>query len=181
MSEEFVQFVKKSSYKRVAKDRVVSLRFVMIDLGEDKPIEFQEQLQYLHGGYGEIFPKVEAALEGKSAEDKVDMTLSPEEGFGPRNEALVMEIPVEKLPEDARTVGMRIEGETGDGRTAGFTVTELNDTRATIDGNHPLAGRELQMFIKILDIREASEEERRAGHAIVAPAEGEAAAEPTAH
>ena len=179
MAEESVQFVKKVSYKRIAKNRVVTVRFVMIDLNEDQPIEFQEEQSYLHGGYGEIFPKVEEALEGKSVEDKVDLRLPPEDGFGPRNENLVMEIPADKLPEEARTVGVRIEGETGDGRTAGFTVTALEGNSATIDGNHPLAGRELQLFLKILDVREASEEEIRAGHAIVAPKE--AAEAPVTH
>ncbi|GAB6043132.1 peptidylprolyl isomerase [Endothiovibrio diazotrophicus] len=172
MSEESVQFVKKISYKRVAKDRVVTLRFMMVDRDAARPVEVQEELSYLHGGYGDIFPKVEAALEGAAVEDKLDLELSADEAFGPRNEKLVMEIPAERLPEEARAVGMRIEGETGDGRSGGFTVTAVEGNSATIDGNHPLAGRNLQLFIKVIDVREAGEEEIRAGHPIVPPKSG---------
>jgi FKBP-type peptidyl-prolyl cis-trans isomerase SlyD len=45
-----------------------------------------------------------------------------------------------------------------------FRVTALSDTEATLDGNHPLAGRTVELRCEVLEVRAASEEEIEHGH-----------------
>ena len=172
MQESPIQFVKRPTYKRIAKDRVVRLRYAVVDLADQRPLEYRDDLYYLHGGYGGAFPKVEGALEGKQVGDKIEIDLSPEEGYGPRVRELVMQVPEAHFPPDMRKIGARVEGEAADGHRVAFTVTAVDNGIITVDGNHPLAGRDLHLVLEVLDIRDAGTAELQAGYAFPpAPAE----------
>lgn len=133
---------------------------ILLDNG-DKPIT------YLHGGYDSIFLPVEKALEGKSVGDTVTVKMQPDEAFGEYNVELVQVESLENLPEPLE-VGMMIEGQTAeeDGEESVFyTVTEIADGKAVLDGNHPLAGTALVFTCTVDDIRPASAEEIEAAKA----------------
>ena len=151
---------------KIIKDSAVALRYEILDEDGKDAGEGKQEAVYLHGGYGNIFPKVEAELEGKEPGEKARVTLSPEEGFGRRDPSLVRREPRDRLPGKLK-VGMQFEGEVEiDGNTHPlvFRLTQLTDTEATLDGNHPLAGRTIEFRCTVLDVRPATREEIAHGH-----------------
>lgn len=125
----------------------------------------QEPLVYLHGA-GNIIPGLEEALIGKTVGDNVDAVIAPEKGYGMPVEALVQTVPKEAFGEEVSKVevGMRFQAETEQGPVP-VVVTAMDDANVTVDGNHPLAGKELHFNVSIAEIREASAEEVEHGHA----------------
>ena len=125
----------------------------------------EEPLQYIHGGYGNVFPAVEAALEGKSVKDRVEVRLEPEDAFGDYDENLLRVEQRSKFPE-ALEVGMRFEGEPGgadEGRF--FTVTDIAEDKVVLDANHPLAGMALKITCTVVGVRPATPAEIENGAA----------------
>ncbi len=122
---------------------------------------------YLHGGHGGIFPKVEAALEGHGPGHEVALSLEPEDAFGDYDPMLLRVEPRESFP-DVLQEGMRFEGVPGEGDpgdTRIYTVTGITDDKVVVDGNHPLAGERVWFKCRIVEVREASPDELRHGHA----------------
>ena len=123
------------------------------------------QLEYLHGGYGAIFPKVEEALEGQGVGHEVKLTLEPEDAFGEYDAELVRVEALARFPE-LLEVGMRFEGVPGDDEDESriYTVTDVTAEAVVVDGNHPLAGERLWFRCEVSGVREATPEELRHGH-----------------
>jgi len=119
---------------------------------------------YLHGA-NNIIPGLENALTGKSAGDEVDVSVSPAEGYGEHNETMIQAVPRDMFdPEQEIQVGMQFHAESPEGDMIVVTVTDVEGDDVTVDGNHPLAGVNLNFGVKVVDIREASEEEIEHGH-----------------
>lgn len=165
METKTVQFIKKRNYQTITKDRVVRLRYMVSEQGSDNALAYRDDLFYLHGGYGGAYPKVETALEGLGVDAKVEVLLAPEEGYGECDPALVMEVPLEAIPLEARNVGAQLEGEAPNGDARPFMVTAVTAEGVTVDGNHPLAGKHLHFHLEVLDVRDASRAELEAGYA----------------
>jgi FKBP-type peptidyl-prolyl cis-trans isomerase SlyD len=123
------------------------------------------QLEYLHGGYGGIFPKVEEALEGKDTGHVVDITLEPDDAFGEYDAELLRVEPRNLFPEETE-VGMRFEGIPGDEEDEAliYTVTDVTPESVVVDGNHPLAGERLWFKATVSGVRPATAEELKHGH-----------------
>ena len=128
-------------------------------------------LGYVHGHNEILAPSVHMALEGKSAGDQIEVTIDGSQIFGPRDESLVFTDHIENVPEEYRQVGCSILMENDQGQTRSFLVTWMDDEKLTVDGNNPLCGREVVFTLEILSVREATEEETRAGQATVASAD----------
>ena len=127
-------------------------------------------LGYVHG-YNEILaPSVHMALEGKSASDVIEVAIDGNQIFGPRDESLVFSDQIGNVPEEYRQVGTSILMENGRGQTRSFLVTQVDDEKLTVDGNNPLCGRAVVFTLEILTVRDATDEETRAGGAINAGA-----------
>jgi len=169
MTHQILHFVKQPSYLRIAKDRVVRLKYLVFNGESAAIIEFRDDLYYLHGGYGGAFPKVEAALEGEQVGAKVELSLTADEAYGPRDPAMIITGPADQFPPEAHQIGAHLEGHATEGHVVDFVVTRIADDRITVDGNHPLAGIPLRLVLEVLDVRAATEEEIRARHAF-APA-----------
>ncbi|MBV8031871.1 MAG: peptidylprolyl isomerase [Betaproteobacteria bacterium] len=116
-----------------------------------------EPFTYLHGGYGGLLAALERSLEGRQAGDEVRVQLEPEQAFGDYDPELVRLEPIERYG-DGLKVGMEIE-EDDAGESRIYTVTDIADGKAVLDGNHPLAGIALRFYLKILAVREAKAEE----------------------
>ena len=148
---------------KIGKDTAVTVQVQILD--GDSPSPAQE-MTYLHGN-GNLFPKMEASLEGLEAGGKASVTMAPADGFGERDPALVRVEPRARLPEGA-AVGMALQGPSdnhgGGGHPRVFRITALTDQEATLDGNHPLAGRTVEVRMEVVDVREATEEEIAHGH-----------------
>jgi len=123
-------------------------------------------LGYVHGRNEILAPSVHRQLEGKSAGDAIEVTIDGNQVFGPRDESLVFTDRVDNVPEEYRQVGTSILMENDQGRTRTFLVTRIDDRTLTLDGNNPLCGREVVFALEILSVREATEEETRAGGAV---------------
>jgi len=152
---------------RIAKDTVVTLSYRLTSLAgellEEAPAE--SPAVYLHGGYDGIFPKVEAALEGRGAGESVDVMMEPEDAFGEYDAELVRIEDAELFPPGVE-VGMRFEGGSEDGRhRLLYTVTDIADGKVVVDGNHPLAGQSLRLTARVESVRAAHPEEIEHGHA----------------
>ena len=126
--------------------------------------EGQEPLGYLHGA-GNIIPGLEKALEGKTIGDSLTVAVTAAEGYGEVQKELIQEVPKEAFQGiDTIEVGMQFEAQTGQGGTVPVTVIDVTDDLVTVDGNHPLAGKNLNFEVSIEDVREATEEELANGH-----------------
>jgi FKBP-type peptidyl-prolyl cis-trans isomerase SlyD len=122
-----------------------------------------EPLAYLHG-HGNLVAGLEREIEGKSAGDKLSVKVTPAEGYGELNKNLIQKVPRRSLKGISKiTVGMRLHTQTGEGPRA-VTVTNVTGDMVTLDGNHPLAGKNLNFDIEIVDVREPTEEELAHGH-----------------
>ncbi len=165
MSEEKIHFLKKGNYSRIAKDRVVRLKYLITDADSNESLEFRDDLYYLHGGYGGAFPVIEQALEGHEVGDKLEIMTPSDEAFGGVQEHLKLRVSLDELPSEAHEIGAVLEGESEQGETISFRVIAVQDGMALLDGNHPFAGRDLRFMLEVLDVREASSKELEAGYA----------------
>jgi FKBP-type peptidyl-prolyl cis-trans isomerase SlyD len=127
-------------------------------------------LGYVHGHNEILAPSVHQELEGKSVGDVIEVPIDGNQIFGPRDESLVFTDSLENVPADYRQMGTSILMESEKGQTRSFIVTRMDDKTLTVDGNNPLCGREVVFTLEILTVRDATDEETRAGGAIVAEA-----------
>ncbi len=150
---------------QVADQTVVSIHYTLTDEGGRvlDSSEGRDPLPYLHG-YGTIIPGLERALAGRSIGDRLQVTLGPKEGYGPRDESLVYRMPRSDFEDigDFRE-GMRLEVQISD-ESRVVTVKEIQEETVKVDGNHPLAGETLNFEVEITDIRSATDEELAHGH-----------------
>ena len=149
----------------IGQDKVVRLRFRVCDARSGELLQVGDDLFYLHGGYGGAFPKVERAMEGCRVGDCAQLTLSPEDGYGYRDPALVLLVPTQDFQDTRPEAGELVEGQLPDGQTMAFTVTSVGSEGVTLDGNHPFAGKHLAFEFEVLDIRDSIAAERSAGFA----------------
>lgn len=104
-------------------------------------------------GSGGIIPGLDKELPGMQVGESKQVTVAPEEGYGPVNPAAFTEVPVSELPEDAREVGTALMSRDEEGRTHRLRVHQIEGDTATLDFNHPLAGKTLIFDVKILEIQ----------------------------
>ncbi len=143
---------------KIAKDTVVTLQYKVAEASGKLIEASKDPMVYLHGGYENTLPKIEAALDGQEAGHEVTLQLKPEDAFGERNESLVRTIPKSEFPPGVK-VGGQLEGRTDDGTPHVFHVMKIKGPVVMLDGNHPLAGRELRFTLKVLGVRTATGEE----------------------
>ena len=145
----------------IAEDDVVTIHYTLRD-DADKVIDSSElggTLAYLHG-HGNLVPGLERELAGKSVGDRLKVRVSPADGYGEYDRALVQRVPRRALKGIAHLrVGMRLQA----GHRAA-TVTRIAGDIVTIDGNHPLAGQNLNFDVEITAVRAATAEELAHGH-----------------
>ncbi len=145
--------------------RVVSIAYTLKD-NDDNVIDQSSDgsFCYLHGA-SNIIPGLENALAGKVAGDELTVSIPPEEGYGVRDDARVQEVPRNMFPEGQDIQpGMQFHAQSPDGQAIVVMVAKVADDTVTVDGNHPLAGVQLNFDVKVMDIREATDEELEHGH-----------------
>jgi len=150
---------------QIAQNSVVAFHYTLTnDAGEVlDSSEGRQPLTYLHGA-GNIIPGLERQLEGRAAGDKLNVAVSPEEGYGEVQPQLVQEVPRDAFQGvDNVEPGMQFQADTQGGPLM-VTVTKVENDTVTVDGNHPLAGQKLNFDVEIATVRAASEEEVQHGH-----------------
>jgi FKBP-type peptidyl-prolyl cis-trans isomerase SlyD len=150
---------------QIEKNTVVTFSYEMSDV-EGNVLEKSDQpFSYLHGGYNGVFPAVERALEGMNAGQSCDVTLEPGDAFGEYDEQLLRVEPRGVFPENVE-VGMQFEGVASEsGERHLYTVTDVAADKVVVDGNHPLAGKVVNLACTITEVRSATAEEVAHGHA----------------
>lgn len=118
-----------------------------------------EPIVYVHG-YGMLVPGLEAALVGLEVGATKDVVIPPEEGFGERDEELVIEVDRSELPNpDDISVGDELVAESPDGDELPMRVVDVLDDGVLVDANHPLAGVTLHYSVRVREVARASDEE----------------------
>lgn len=116
-------------------------------------------------GSNMILPKLEEAVNGMIIGMKKNIKLDAVDAYGNYNEQIVQVVGKENFPEDFELeVGMSYMASSPDGAQMPFVITEVRDEDVTIDFNHPLAGKNLNFDIELLDVRDATAEELSHGH-----------------
>jgi FKBP-type peptidyl-prolyl cis-trans isomerase SlyD len=149
----------------ISQDQIVSIHYILRDdagavidrSAADQP------LAYLHG-HGQLVPGLERELTGHAVGDRLQVTVAAAEGYGEYDPQLVQRVPRRTLKGigDVR-VGMHLQAQTAHGPRP-VTVTQLTGDMVTLDGNHPLAGKNLHFEIEVAAMRPATEEELAHGH-----------------
>lgn len=111
-----------------------------------------QPLTYVHGT-NQIIPGLEKAMEGMKIGDSKQVTVKPEDGYGPVIQEAIVEVSKEQLPPETWKVGAKVQGQGPGGQILRGQVTDIKDDKATIDFNHPLAGKTLFFEVKVLDIQ----------------------------
>lgn len=150
------------------KDKVVSFHYSLTDGSGEVVDSSQTRGQPLMVllGHGNIIPALDQALVGRAVGDKFEVTATPEEGYGPRNEDAKQRVPKKyfqngnKLKAGDVTVLALKQG----GQRV-VTVLKVGMTAVDVDLNHPLAGQTLKFDVEVTDVRDADESELAHGHA----------------
>ncbi len=150
---------------QIEQNKVVTLNYTLKDKDGNVIDESNDgTFAYLHGA-SNIIPGLENALTGKSAGDKMDVAVSAEEGYGEHDAEKTQNVPRNMFPDDVEIeTGMQFHAQGPGGETLVVTVVKVEEDTVTVDGNHPLAGVELNFNVEVMDVRDASEEELQHGH-----------------
>ncbi len=149
---------------QIHRDTVVALKYVLYDADGNVIEKTDDPVEYLHGGYRNIFELVERALEGKGVGETCRVKLAPDDAFGDYDAELVHVEPRDKFPTEV-AVGMQFQGEASEsGEMTVYTVTDIAEDKIVVDGNHPLAGQTLNFECTVLAVRAATGEEVQHGH-----------------
>lgn len=116
-------------------------------------------------GMSQILPKLEEALGGMLIGGKKNVKVSAVDAYGEYDEKAIQNIKKEQFPPEAELeVGMRYVANAPDGGQMPFIITEVNEADIKVDFNHPLAGKDLEFDVELVDLRDATAEELQHGH-----------------
>ncbi|MDA0996649.1 MAG: peptidylprolyl isomerase [Proteobacteria bacterium] len=148
----------------IQNNKYVELAYRVIDQKSGEVLVAVEfPIGYVHGANDMLMSSVTDRLAGKAAGAIIDAPFNGDQVFGARDESLVYTDDIENVPEEYRKIGTTVIAENDKGETLSFIVTRMDDKTLTIDGNHPLCGREVVFKLEILKVRDATEEEIQAG------------------
>ena len=149
---------------QISKEKVVSIHYTLRDNSGTvlDSSEGNNPLLYIQG-IGNLIPGMEEGLEGKAKGDKVEIKVSPEKGYGVRNDQMIQKVPRSAFGGQEIHKGMQFQAGTDNGSQV-VTVTDVGLDSITVDGNHPLAGVELNFSVEVMEVREATSEELSHGH-----------------
>ncbi len=154
---------------KIGKNCVVTLSYRVLDKKGTVLDTGGEPLVYLHGGYNDVFEKVERALEGKSRNDEIEVSLKAKESFGEFDESLIVTQPRTDFDEHIH-VGEEFEEIfedelTGEEESILYIIKEVTNEHVVLDGNHPFAGHDVTFYATVANVRTASKEEIKQGYA----------------
>ena len=141
-------------------NKFVELTYRIIDQYNGEVIEqVEEPLGYVQGDNSLLFNQVTKELEGKCVGDEVEILLKAEDAFGKKADELIFTDDIDNVPMEYRHIGANVTMQNDKGGTKDFVVSSIENGKLTIDGNHPLAGRDIIFFVEVLSIRNATADE----------------------
>ena len=149
---------------KIEKDRVVRFHYSVAEAGQE-PVETsrdREPLAILFG-HGNIIPGLEKAMDGHEAGDTFKADVTAADAYGERREGMSQRVPKKHFGAQKLAPGQQVVLNTSFGPRA-VTIEKVGMSVVDVDLNHPMAGKDLQFDIEIVDVREASKEEIEHGH-----------------
>jgi FKBP-type peptidyl-prolyl cis-trans isomerase SlyD len=151
---------------KIGENSVVSIDYTL--KGDDGTIidtsEGREPLSFVFG-IGTIIPGLEKELDGKTAGETFAVTIAPEDGYGEYDDSRMVEVPKEHIEgADGMSEGVQVQAQREDGGIEILTVASIGEKTVILDGNHPLAGKNLHFNVDVKKVREATKEEIEHGH-----------------
>jgi len=141
-------------------NKFVELTYRIIDQSNGEVIEqVEEPLGYVQGDNSLLFNQVTKELEGKCVGDEVEILLKAEDAFGKKADELIFTDDIDNVPMEYRHIGANVTMQNDKGGTKDFVVSSIENGKLTIDGNHPLAGRDIIFYVEVLSIRDATADE----------------------
>jgi FKBP-type peptidyl-prolyl cis-trans isomerase SlyD len=154
----------------IARNKYVELKYRVVDAKTGHVLTAVDfPLGYVHGVNDVLSPQVMAELEGRAVGETISVELDCNKLFGPRDESLVVTDYIENVPEEYREIGTAIVMENEQGEAKTFIVTRMDEKTLTVDGNHPLCGRQVVFELDILTVRDATDAEIVAGGKVERP------------
>jgi FKBP-type peptidyl-prolyl cis-trans isomerase SlyD len=149
----------------VVDDVVVSINYTLtvdgqiIDASEES-----DPLEYLQG-YQNIIPGLEREMAGMKIGESKEVTVQPKDGYGELDPNAVIEVPRSEFPKDFEVKpGVELQLQNRDGEMMNAVIADVTPQIVKLDLNHPLAGKELQFRVTVVDLRDATDEEKAHGH-----------------
>ncbi|RUO80585.1 peptidylprolyl isomerase [Idiomarina tyrosinivorans] len=148
----------------IAANKVVSIHYT-VKTAEGQTLDQSKEghpLSFIHGR-GMLIPGLENALEGKGVGDNFTAEIKPEEAYGERHDGLIQTVPRSMFGDNDVEPGMQFRASTDQGDQS-VVIVDVKDDEVTVDGNHPLAGVDLNFDVEVVEVRDATEQELEHGH-----------------
>ena len=151
--------------------KYVALTYTIVDDHGEVVEQHDIPLGFVYGSDTELIGNMDKAVAGKRIGDQIEVKIPPEQGFGLHDPELTFTDELENVPPQFRTLGAEVQMQNAQGETKSFYVTKIEDDKLTVDGNHPLAGKELTVRVTITEVRDAKpgEEQVSGIHAVQMP------------
>ena len=158
---------------KIEKNTVVNFHYQLLDesgaeIEASDSSNNETAMAVLIGGYGNILPGIEEALQGKETGEALSVPLPPERAYGLAKESAIQRVSIKHLlgvtKKTKLKIGQAVKINTEQG-AKDATVVKVGKFNVDVDTNHPLAGKTLTFNINVVDVREASEDEVAHKHA----------------
>ncbi len=150
----------------IEQNKVITLNFTLTD-DHGNVLDSTEKggpFSYISGS-NMVLPKLEEAVNGMLIGSKKALKLEAKDGYGNYNDDAIQVVGKENFPEDfVLEVGMEYMASNPDGVQMPFVISNVDGEEITVDFNHPLAGKNLNFDIELLNVRDATAEELSHGH-----------------
>ncbi|MFD2632662.1 FKBP-type peptidyl-prolyl cis-trans isomerase [Idiomarina piscisalsi] len=148
----------------IAQNKVVAIHYT-VKTEDGQTLDQSKEgnpLSFIHGR-GMLIPGLENALESKATGDSFTAEVKPEEAYGERHDGLIQTVPRNLFGDNEVQPGMQFRASTDQGEQS-VVIVDVKDDEVTVDGNHPLAGVNLNFDVEVVEVRDATEQELEHGH-----------------
>jgi FKBP-type peptidyl-prolyl cis-trans isomerase SlyD len=135
--------------------KYVALTYVIEDAQGELLERRDTPLGFVYGSDTELIGGMDQAVAGLGVGDEVEVRVPPGQGVADYDPALVFVEDIDNVPQAFQHVGAEVQMTNERGETRSFFVTRIEDGKITVDGNHPLAGRDLKVRVTITEVRDA--------------------------
>ncbi len=154
---------------KIGNEKFVTLSYILTVDGEIADMATAENPLGFVFGVGMLLPAFEKHIDGFSAGDKFEFTLTPEDGYGVSDPRMIVELPQDtfkvdgSIEEGLLTMGNEIPMMTADGMRLLGRIIAIGDENITMDFNHPMAGKTLNFTGEVVGVREATDDDYPGG------------------
>ncbi|OUT10164.1 peptidylprolyl isomerase [Campylobacter concisus] len=150
----------------MSKDQVITMFYELKDANTGEILEsnMQEggQISFITG-HGHIIEKLEEEVSKLKSGERATISVKAAEGCGEYNNEAIQSLPKEQFAGIDLHEGMELFGQNEDGSSVRVIVKEIKDNEVTVDFNHPYAGKDLLFNVEVLEVRDATEDEKATG------------------